>query len=79
MSIGTGNAKSIFLGEHFVVYGSKTIGFGLDKKIKVEIKKSEKLRYEFSPDKKVKLAVELLQRLLKTGNFSIRIKQSEFP
>jgi len=61
------------------VYGSKAIGFGLDKKIKVEIKKSEKLKYEFSPDKKVRLAVKLLQRLLEVGNFRIKIKQSEIP
>jgi len=79
MSIGIGNAKSIFLGEHFVVYGCKAIGFGLDKKIEVEISKSEELIYEFSVDKKVRSAIELLQRLLRVGNFRIKVKQSEIP
>lgn len=61
------------------MYRGKAIGFGLDKKIEVEIKKSEKLRYEFSADKKVRFAIKLLQKLLKIGNFKIKIKQSEIP
>ena len=79
MAVGIGRAKTIFFGEHFVVYGCKAIGFGLDKKIKVEVKKAAKMKIDFVVDEKIEKALEVLKRSLGTGNFEIGIKSSEIP
>lgn len=79
MAIGTGRGKIIFFGEHFVVYGCKAIGFGLEKKIIVEVKKTAQPEIGFSADKNCKRAVNFFKSLVKKQNFTINIKSSEIP
>jgi len=77
MAIGSANGKTIILGEHFSVYGSKVIGFGIAKKIDVEICKSPEMDFEFVADEKVKKSVEIIKENLGIGNFRVRIVNSE--
>jgi mevalonate kinase len=79
MAVGTGKAKTIFLGEHFVVYGCKAIGFGLDKKIEVEINRSSCFEICFGADEKIKEALEFFKNSLGVKNFKINIRNSEIP
>ena len=79
MAIGIGNAKTILLGEHFVVYGCKAIGFGIDKEIEVEIKKAAKFEIGFTANEKFLTAIEVLKKLLKLKDFKIDIKKSGIP
>lgn len=79
MAIGVGNAKTIFLGEHFVVYGGQAIGFGLDKKIEVEVVRSAEMVFDFNADTTLRLAGKRIQNLLGVGNFEIKIVDSRIP
>lgn len=79
MAVGTGKAKTIFLGEHFVVYGCKAIGFGIDKKIEVEVKRSSSFEICFDADESAKKSLEFLKNSLGVTNFKINIKSSEIP
>lgn len=79
MAIGTANAKTIFFGEHFVVYGVKAIGFALDRKIEIEVKESPRFEIGFDADEKTKAALEVLKNLLGRRNFRITIKNSDIP
>jgi len=77
--IGIGYGKTIFLGEHFVVYGCKAIGFGLDKEVRVRVEKSPQMNLKSIGEKRVKKAINLLKQELNVGNFSIQIVHSEIP
>lgn len=80
MGKGIGFAKTILLGEHFVVYGLPAIGIGLSKKTEVEIEKSPHMRVESShADSSLLSGIEAIKAAMKvTDNFIVRIK-SEIP
>ncbi|MCU0653417.1 MAG: mevalonate kinase, partial [Candidatus Pacebacteria bacterium] len=79
MATASANGKTIFLGEHFSVYGTRIIGFGVNKKITVEALRSPTMAVEFGKDEKVILAIEAVKRYLNIDNFSARIIASEIP
>ena len=79
MARGVGFGKIIFLGEHFVVYGCKAIGFGLNKKIVVEAKKSARNIFNFKADEKINKIASILKKRLKIDGFKLKIIKSELP
>jgi len=72
--------KIILFGEHSVVYGGCAIGFAINKRIFVDINKTNnKVVY---PNDYIKETVELLYKITKIRdlyNFDIRIEKSEIP
>ncbi|MFA6376305.1 MAG: mevalonate kinase [Candidatus Paceibacterota bacterium] len=79
MAIGIAHGKTIFLGEHFSVYGTKIIGFGIAKKITAEILKSPAMKINFGADDKTKQAIQVIKNSLGAGNFKTSIIESEIP
>jgi len=79
MAIGIGYGKIIFFGEHFVVYGCEAIGFGLNKKIEVEIVNTPSFEIVFKADEKVKKAIKIFQKQLGIKNFSVKITNTDIP
>ncbi len=80
MGRGIGYAKTIFFGEHFVVYGIPAIGIGLSKKIEVEIEKSSYMKIESNhADANLLKGIEAIKTAIKVqDNFIVKIK-SEIP
>ena len=80
MGKGTGCAKSILFGEHFVVYGLPAIGVGLSKKIEVEITKATHTRLESSHvDANLLSGLDAIRNSMGIkDNFVIKVK-SEIP
>ncbi|MBU0586746.1 mevalonate kinase [Candidatus Micrarchaeota archaeon] len=80
MGKGFGYAKTILLGEHFVVYGLPAIGAALSKKIEIEVTKAPHMKIEAAhADGKLLLGLEAAKKSMKiTENFNVKIK-SEIP
>ncbi len=80
MGKGFGYAKSILLGEHFVVYGLPAIGVALSKKTEVEISKSSHMCIESShADASLLNGLEAVKSVMGIkDNFIVKIK-SEIP
>lgn len=80
MGKGFGYAKTILLGEHFVVYGIAAIGLGISKKIEVEISKAPHMKVESAHvDANLICGLEaVLSAMNITDNFNVKIK-SEIP
>lgn len=80
MGKGAGYAKTILLGEHFVVYGIPAIGIALSKKTEVEISKANHMRVESShADAKLLEGLEAIKKAMRiSDNFVVKIK-SEIP
>lgn len=76
---GIGYAKTILLGEHFVVYGIPAIAIGLPRKLEVEIQNSDHMQIVPNSDEKVVQSMEAIKKAMNiTDNFIIKIK-SEIP
>jgi mevalonate kinase len=75
MGEGTGFAKTILFGEHFVVQGSHAIGASLSKQFSVKITPSDKLNLNIETGQIVLDASRaILDALNLTGNYSIEVE-----
>jgi len=79
MAIGIAHGKTIFLGEHFSVYGTKIVGFGVAKKITVDVLKSPEMEIDFNADDKTKQAIQIIKNSLGLSNFKTTVIESEIP
>lgn len=80
MGKGSAYAKTILLGEHFVVYGLPAIGVGLSKKTDVEIAKANHMRIESNhADAGLLNGLEAIKKAMGiSDNFTVKIR-SEVP